>query len=968
MSVFDELNGMTEIALFAGAGGGVLGSKMLGIRTVAYVEWDAFPQAILKARMADGLLDAAPVFGDVREFDPTPYAGKTDIVSGGFPCFVAGTMVLTRDGYRAIEEIQPGDLVLTHMGRWRPVNSVMFKGNAPLREIHAQGVPGVVCSDNHPFHARASNKVWDKEARTYRRAFSEPVRTAARGVTDKHFLGQVLPPVLDDDKTEPFWGLVGRYLADGCRNFSNNAIIISGSASEADAIRIMVEDAGFSPKVYAVDTGSQVVFHDREFFDFLDPFGRYSHGKHIPGWALQLPTAKAKALLEGYLSGDGHRTDTGWEANTVSKALALSLSILAQRAYGIIASVRLVNKAPTTQILGRTVNQRSYYAVRIPTVNRSAFIEGDYGWKKVRRNDPKGFGDVYNIAVDEDHTYVADGAVVLNCQPFSNAGRQEADFDPRNMWPATRDIIRSVRPKYAYLENVAGLLTGNHGYFGVVLGELASIGYDITWTCLPAAAVGAPHRRDRLWVLGRRRESTPLTSGNDHFVEFARFDTSTLSWVRFGGQCRGATESSVTAHLLFPRSGFVCPDASGTMVVYALDPVALADGKTRGGWPWPRILEDLQISDPNASVKEAPVATSIEMMPTPNAFDAYAVGASRSASRPEWGRHGVSLHHLAAKWSAHEGHTFPTPLAGDATPGEGGNHGGMAPRGAAAQSWPTPNASDWKGSSQPVGRRPVGDDDLPSRVQRGNWPTPSAGMYKQDVNDSGQYAEGIAARGHQITLAAAVKLTDSHTNAPHPVSPPEVNSTSVLALDDLVALGDAPENWALKYPKVSSREGMFPTPCAVDSDCNQVDGVSPLGRFIQNNNKRPPRRSQEERIAARAVRAIQGPVGQLNPDWVEWLMGWPVGWTSMAPMTPEEVQRYAAMMPGSWWSVEPAGLPRITVATPDRASRLKACGNGQVALANAAAFEVLLETFRQIEVAAKHEKSGAVDVLNFLGL
>ena len=135
MSVTDELKGMTEIALFAGAGGGVLGSKMLGIRTVAYVEWDAFPQAILKARMADGLLEDAPVFGDVREFDTTPYAGKTDIVSGGFPCFVAGTMILTRDGYRAIETLSPGDEVLTHLGRWRPVTSVMVKHYATIREI-----------------------------------------------------------------------------------------------------------------------------------------------------------------------------------------------------------------------------------------------------------------------------------------------------------------------------------------------------------------------------------------------------------------------------------------------------------------------------------------------------------------------------------------------------------------------------------------------------------------------------------------------------------------------------------------------------------------------------------------------------------------------------------------------------------------------------------------------------------------
>lgn len=81
---------MNELSLFSGAGGGVLGSKLLGWRTVGYVEYEKYCQEILKQRISDGVLDAAPIFGDIRSFIREGYAkayqGMVDVVSGGFPC------------------------------------------------------------------------------------------------------------------------------------------------------------------------------------------------------------------------------------------------------------------------------------------------------------------------------------------------------------------------------------------------------------------------------------------------------------------------------------------------------------------------------------------------------------------------------------------------------------------------------------------------------------------------------------------------------------------------------------------------------------------------------------------------------------------------------------------------------------------------------------------------------------------
>lgn len=84
------------------------------------------------------------------------------------------------------------------------------------------------------------------------------------------------------------------------------------------------------------------------------------------------------------------------------------------------------------------------------------------------------------------------------CQPFSVAGRMRGELDDRNLWPDTARIIREVRPRYVFLENVPALVTS--GYFPTILKDLAVSGYDARWGCLSAAAVGAPHRRNRLWI------------------------------------------------------------------------------------------------------------------------------------------------------------------------------------------------------------------------------------------------------------------------------------------------------------------------------------------------------------------------------------------------------------------------------------------------------------------------------------
>src|SRR5262252_2632961 len=88
------------------------------------------------------------------------------------------------------------------------------------------------------------------------------------------------------------------------------------------------------------------------------------------------------------------------------------------------------------------------------------------------------------------------------CQPHSLAGRRAAAADDRDLWPEFMRLIRELRPRWVVAENVPGLLSSEAGrFFGGILRDLAESGYDAEWDCLPACAFGAPHRRDRVWLV-----------------------------------------------------------------------------------------------------------------------------------------------------------------------------------------------------------------------------------------------------------------------------------------------------------------------------------------------------------------------------------------------------------------------------------------------------------------------------------
>ena len=122
-----------------------------------------------------------------------------------------------------------------------------------------------------------------------------------------------------------------------------------------------------------------------------------------------------------------------------------------------------------------------------------------YAQRVLRKNFPgiRIFEDVRKLQTDEfPRPWIITGG--YPCQPFSQAGKRRGEEDDRHLWPAMFEIIRSCRPDWVLAENVAG-----HVSMGLdeVLSDLESEDYTVQPIVIPACAVDAPHRRDRVWIM-----------------------------------------------------------------------------------------------------------------------------------------------------------------------------------------------------------------------------------------------------------------------------------------------------------------------------------------------------------------------------------------------------------------------------------------------------------------------------------
>jgi len=528
----DNPKQLTHIGLCHGYGGIELGlHRIFGdrLRTSALCEIEAHAIENTLAKMEKGFITPAPLWNDLRTFPWGEFRGKVDILTGGFPCFEAGTLVLTKQrGYAPIETIGVGELVLTPLGNWREVTATMHKTGARTTKVrHSIGVDSF-CTGEHPFYARkrATTKTQliralgdgktRKDIRSVR-AFSKPEWADASNLGKQYRTGFVFPTErCDSSHTTDFWWLIGRYVACGWRAINNKKgrVVIASNDAKLPELLKRIEKAGICCCVAKERTCNKIHITKKHIYEFCGQFGDGAENKTVPGWVLGIDKEQLRAFVDGYLSGDGHTERGGQKAfTTVSKKLALGMGACACIAYNAPFNLcKHTPKTPTTIIEGRCVHQKPWYRGTLAKTHRRGFVEKGYLWGECKTSEGNNGVTVFNLSVDGDESYIANGAIVHNCQPFSCAGARGGDEDPRHLFPAILAGIRICRPAIVFLENVEGIISAKLAGSGWndpagtpvllhVLRELERVGYRATAGIFSASEVGAPHQRKRVFIM-----------------------------------------------------------------------------------------------------------------------------------------------------------------------------------------------------------------------------------------------------------------------------------------------------------------------------------------------------------------------------------------------------------------------------------------------------------------------------------
>lgn len=395
-----------------------------------------------------------------------------------FRCFTPETLVRTSEGFKEIKDIKIGDLVLTHEGRFKKVYDTIknpHKGKILNISTNASYNP-IKVTPEHPFYVLKGNHGEQKssictphicdrkqpngnitaqekyhsfdwvEAKDLKEKMWFPltVDTTVKDldfieIPNKHYTGKTnIPQKIE--LTDDFLSFVGLYIAEG--SGGTNRININLHKDEQYLIDLtdrFAKSIGYKMKSRIIGNGIALQINCKILKDwFSEWLGRGSFNKKIPNEFLQLPPEKLKHIAYGIFSGDGKKTHNCIEQTSL--VLALQLVEVGSR----------LGMQPTTNRINysKNINHSDTYTTHEFSKSEHNFKQKKYTWKilnkdcrnitKIEEEYYEGF--VYNIEVEDDHSYVVENVPVHNCVHDSfGHGLEGAGFRAKgeeNAWQA----------------------------------------------------------------------------------------------------------------------------------------------------------------------------------------------------------------------------------------------------------------------------------------------------------------------------------------------------------------------------------------------------------------------------------------------------------------------------------------------------------------------------------------------------
>jgi len=499
---------LNVIDLFCGCGGMSKGLTDAGLNIIAGIDiWDKAVESYNKN------YDHKAYCEDLTKLSPEKFNELynkenkiIDILVGGPPCFIRGTLILTYNGYKKIEDVEINDKLLTHTGQFQSIINLqrkIYTGN--VYELSIKYHPKIItCTEEHPFYIRKKNKVWDNSIRKYKTTFTKPLWKNAKELTLNDYFGMVINsnkiiPEFTFDKIQiilnkhEYWYIMGYFIGNGfIEEAKYNINFIINNKDEKEVLEKIQNVLCITYQSNNIDECKKFSCSDYCWFQILKKF-ETKYEKLIPEWVEDAPNYFIQEFINGYIKANEHLT-------TLSLNLAYSL----QRLYFKLGHIFLINKC---------IQQDTYSIKEIiqKENNISVFIEDNYIWyapfkianKKVIEEP------VYNFEVAIDNSYIVENTIVHNCQSFSIAGKRDKN-DPRNaLFMEYVKYLDYFKPKAFIMENVIGMLskkTANGENVIDIIMEQLNRNYNCIINKLYASDFEVPQNRRRTIIIGIRKD------------------------------------------------------------------------------------------------------------------------------------------------------------------------------------------------------------------------------------------------------------------------------------------------------------------------------------------------------------------------------------------------------------------------------------------------------------------------------
>lgn len=472
-------------------------------------------------------------FGDISKID-LDNLPNINLLTYSFPCFTKDNLVYTLDGYKPINEVKVGDLVLTHTGEFKRVLKVFNNGLKDVVNIKGMSFDEAKTTLNHKYFARRHHKVWNNKKRIYDRVFEEPNWIAVEDLNRNDYLGikvndnSILPKwkpyemrwkigcgekcvvsdmIRDKLTNKDFWWLIGRYVADGWHR-NQGGITLGIGKHKSIEFENKIRDLFHYSKANE-RTVYKYHFCYKELEAFVSPIGRGASNKCVPQFILDLPIELLKSFLDGYFDGDGFFNGKIYKCDSVSRKLIYGIQACIAKVYKRPSSIYKHKRKDTTVIENRVVNQKTSYMLTFKKEKNKqdkAFYEDGYIWFPYYGYEKSGIEEVFDLEIEDNHSFTVQNTIVHNCTDISGAGKQEGFLRGSNtrsslLWECEK-VIEAKRPKFLLMENVKALVSKKFkAHFEEWIKLLDDLGYKTFYKVLDAKDYGVPQHRERVFAI-----------------------------------------------------------------------------------------------------------------------------------------------------------------------------------------------------------------------------------------------------------------------------------------------------------------------------------------------------------------------------------------------------------------------------------------------------------------------------------